>query len=336
MASGIRVLLSDTSDPWFNLATEDWIFRELDPSLRTLFLWRNRESVVIGRHQNPWVECRVAEMERDGVALARRQSGGGTVFHDLGNSNYTFLAASGQYRQDDNFAVVIAALARLGLSAERSGRNDILVEGFKVSGSAFKHTRGRSFHHGTLLINADLERLENYLNPVARRMEAKGIRSVRSPVANLTRWVPDLDHQKMCSALVDSFCAYYDTGVEPELLDRRSLESIPSLRAYYERMQDWDWRFGRTPEFSLELERRFDWGRVSLTLRVNHGVIEDAEVRPGALDAGFRATLEGALAGAVYRSAELRSRLQELGESDPARAALIEDIADWLGKEGTL
>ena len=189
----LRILKSAVTNPWFNLATEDWLFHTLgdideadEPSTHTLFLWRNSETVVIGRAQNPWVECKVDKMAEDSVFLARRQSGGGAVFHDLGNTNFTFLSAKENYDQAANFTIIINALKSLGIDAELSGRNDMQVGTRKISGSAFKHTSERSFHHGTLLVNANMQKLGDYLNPHPLKLKAKGIKSVRARVANLT------------------------------------------------------------------------------------------------------------------------------------------------------
>jgi lipoate-protein ligase A len=330
MGHRVRVLLSETTNPWFNLATEDWIFRELDPDTHTLFLWRNADTVVIGRHQNPWVECTVTRMEEDGVLLARRQSGGGAVFHDLGNTNFTFLSASGSYSQDANFAIVIGALARFGIRAERSGRNDILVEDRKVSGSAFKHTRERSFHHGTLLINADLGRLQNYLNPDARKLVAKGIKSVRSRVANLTEWDAELTHEAICTAITEEFFAHYGARCEPELLDTESLREIPSLRAYYETMSDWDWRFGKTPEFSHHLDTRFTWGGIDLHLDVHGGTIQSATVYSDALDPAMTDSLQSALPGCRYTATDLERALNTVHHAHPERTAELDELGTWL------
>ena len=134
-------------------------------------------------------------------------------------------------------------LATLGIVAERSGRNDVLTDGRKISGSAFKHTRERSFHHGTLLINADLGRLVDYLNPHKKKLVSKGIKSVRSRVANLTEFDASLDHNSVCTAVMESFFAYYGQRCEPETLDEQTLREIPSLDAYYRQMSDWEWRF---------------------------------------------------------------------------------------------
>ena len=174
-----RVLHSETFNPWFNLATEDWIFRDMNPEGHVLYLWRNSETVVIGRYQNPWLECRLDAMKADGVRLARRQSGGGAVYHDHQNLNFTFMSGVDVYDKERNFEIIIDALSKFGIKAETSGRNDMIVGGRKISGSAFKLTKDRAFHHGTLLVDVDLGRLGNYLNPDVLKLESKGIKSVK-------------------------------------------------------------------------------------------------------------------------------------------------------------
>ncbi|HKK49839.1 MAG TPA: lipoate--protein ligase [Alkalispirochaeta sp.] len=330
MAHNLRVLISDTTNPWFNLATEDWIFRELDPDTRTLFLWRNADTVVIGRHQNPWVECKVGKMEEDGIYLARRQSGGGAVFHDTGNTNFTFLSSSDAYSQEENFQIIIDALASFGISAERSGRNDILVQDRKISGSAFKHTRERSFHHGTLLINADLGRLQDYLNPSAKKLVSKGIKSVRSRVANLTEFAADLDHSTVTQAVMERFFEHYGSRCEPELLDAASLREIPSLQAYYDQMADWEWRFGKTPEFSHHLEEQFSWGGIDLHINVEHGVIRACTIFSDALDPEMIDSLQRVLPDVRYRREDVAAAIDGVVTRHPDRSSELNELSQWL------
>jgi len=246
----LRILKSAVTNPWFNLATEDWIFNTLDPDSHTLFLWRNSETVVIGRSQNPWVECKIDKMEADDVFLARRQSGGGAVFHDLGNTNFTFLSPKDDYDQAANFTIIISALKKLGIEADLSGRNDMQVGDKKISGSAFKHAADRSFHHGTLLVNANMQKLGDYLNPHPLKLKAKGIKSVRSRVANLVEFNEDINHETLSEAIIEAFCEYYGDTAPVEELDEASLAQQPTLNKYYQQMADWDWRFGKTPEFT--------------------------------------------------------------------------------------
>jgi lipoate-protein ligase A len=271
-------------------------------------------------------------MEEDGVYLARRQSGGGAVFHDTGNTNFTFLSSSDAYSQDENFEIIINALARFGITATRSGRNDILVNDRKISGSAFKHTRERSFHHGTLLIDADLGRLQDYLNPSTKKLVSKGIKSVRSRVANLTEFSAELDHQMVTEAVMESFFAHYGSRCEPEVLDAESLRDIESLRAYYDQMADWEWRFGKTPEFSHRLEEQFSWGGIDLHLNVEHGVIRACTVFSDAMDPDMIDSLQQALPDVRYHREDITATIAEVLARHPQREPELNDLSRWLAR----
>lgn len=204
-----RLLISESVNPLFNLAVEDAIFQTMDASQQVLFLWRNDQTVVIGRGQNPWKECNTQKMEEDGITLARRSSGGGAVYHDLGNTNFTFMAGKPGYDKESSTALILEALHTLGIGAQSSGRNDIIVEQDgeirKISGSAYRETKDRGFHHGTLLIDVDFGRLSRYLNPDPKKLHAKGISSVRSRVANLVEFKPELNHEVICRAIEAQF-----------------------------------------------------------------------------------------------------------------------------------
>jgi len=326
----LRILKSEVTNPWFNLATEDWIFQALDPDSHTLFLWRNAETVVIGRSQNPWVECKTDKMEEDNVFLARRQSGGGAVFHDLGNTNFTFLSPKNEYDQAANFTIIVNALKKLGIDAEQSGRNDMQVGDRKISGSAFKHAVDRSFHHGTLLVNADMKKLGDYLNPHPLKLQAKGIKSVRSRVANLVEFNEDINHEMLSEAIIEAFCEYYDQTVEVEELDEASLAKQPNLNKYYQQMSDWDWRFGKTPEFSHRIETRFDWGMIDLHMDVNQAVIEQVIIFSDALNVELIDLLKDTLTGIKYNKNDVRAKLDELKKAQPDLAAQVDDFCGWL------
>lgn len=187
-----------------------------DDHAKILFLWRNAETVVIGQSQNPWKECNTRRMEQDGIRLARRSSGGGAVFHDLGNTCFTFMAGKPGYDKSVSTDIILQALRQLGVTAGASGRNDLVMETAdgprKISGSAYRETQDRGFHHGTLLLNADLERLADYLNPDPKKLQAKGITSVRSRVANLAEFLPGISHEQVCEAIVQAFCPLWRDG----------------------------------------------------------------------------------------------------------------------------
>ena len=326
----LRILKSAVTNPWFNLATEDWIFQALDANSHTLFLWRNSETVVIGRSQNPWVECKIDKMEADEVFLARRQSGGGAMFHDLGNTNFTFLSPKDSYDQEANFTIIINALKKLGIDAQLSGRNDIQVGDRKISGNAFKHAMDRSFHHGTLLVNADMQKLGDYLNPHPLKLKAKGIKSVRARVANLKEFNEDITHEILSNALIEAFCEYYGETTPVEELDEASLAEQPTLNQYYEQMADWHWRFGKTPEFSHHIETRFDWGIIDMHLDVKQAVITDVVIFSDALNVELIDLLKDALAGIKYSKDNIKTRLDKLSQANTELAAQIDDVSRWL------
>ncbi|GAB2641042.1 MULTISPECIES: lipoate--protein ligase [Psychrobacter] len=329
----LRILKSAVTNPWFNLATEDWIFNTLNPDSHTLFLWRNSETVVIGRSQNPWVECKTDKMAADDVFLARRQSGGGAVFHDLGNTNFTFLSPKHAYDQTANFTIIINALKKLGIDAEQSGRNDMQVGDRKISGSAFKHAADRSFHHGTLLVNANMQKLGDYLNPHPLKLKAKGIKSVRARVANLVAFNDAINHETLSEAIIEAFCEYYGETAPVEQLDEASLAKQPALNAYYQQMADWDWRFGKTPEFSHHIETRFDWGMMDVHLDIKQAVITEVVIFSDALNIELIDLLKETLTGVKYNKHEINAKLAELGKAHPELAAQIDDVSEWLTSE---
>lgn len=329
-----RIFLSDTFDPWFNLATEDWIFNDMDARTQILYLWRNQNTVVIGRFQNPWRECHTAKMEQDGIKLARRQSGGGAVFHDLGNTNFTFLSGKESFDRSKNNEIITKAIGQFGIKAYASGRNDILIDDDegpkKISGSAFKEKKDRSFHHGTLLINADLTRLGNYLSPSKKKLVGKGIQSVRSRVTNLQFHNPDLNHDSLCRAIIEEFRSFHQTDCEVELLDHEWLKSIKPLNDYYEHLKDWNWRFGETPKFTHHLFNRFDWGEIDIHLDTHKGVINQAKIFSDTLHPELVEEMARLFPGNLYNQKGMEEVTEKLSQSLPFLADEISELRQWL------
>ena len=332
--TALRLLVSDSHDPLFNLAVEECIFRQMDPNQRVLFLWRNANTVVIGRAQNPWKECNTRRMEEDGVTLARRSSGGGAVFHDLGNSCFTFMAGKPGYDKSISTAIVLDALKLLVVNAVASGRNDLLVAtqdgDRKVSGSAYRETHDRGFHHGTLLLDADLSRLANYLNPDPKKLAAKGISSVRSRVANLCELLPGIEHQQVSHALIEAFFAHYGARVSPEHISPIQLPDLPGFADTFARQRSWEWNFGHAPAFTHQLVERFDWGGVELHFDVEKGVIGRAQIFSDSLDPAPLDALAQRLVGVAYRSDAIAALFGQLKADFPARQAELDALAGWL------
>ncbi|MBU9839755.1 lipoate--protein ligase A [Rahnella aceris] len=329
----LRLLLSDSYDPWFNLAVEDCIFREMTTQ-RVLFLWRNSETVVIGQAQNPWKECNTRRMEEDGIRLARRSSGGGAVFHDLGNTCFTFMAGKPEYDKSVSTGIILNALKTLGIDAIASGRNDLVVqtpEGErKISGSAYRETADRGFHHGTLLLNADLSRLANYLNPDVKKLQAKGITSVRSRVANLNEFVPDINHEQICQAVIAAFFDWYGGNVKPEIISPEVFPDIPGFPERFAKQSSWEWNFGKAPAFSHLLNERFIWGGVDIHFDVEKGNISRAQIFTDSLNPAPLQRLAAELAGTRYHAQDVGQACQRIIIRYPAMQAELTELQNWL------
>lgn len=261
-ARTFNIYQTTTSDPFFNLAFEEYLLRGHPRDACSLFLWRNKPSVIIGRNQNPWKECHISRLEQEGVELVRRKSGGGAVYQDLGNSIYTFISPDAAERKKQHNHILIDALATFGVKGSSSGRNDIHVDGKKVSGAAFKIEKGNLLHHGTMLLNLDLGALGRLLNPNKAKMQSKGITSVVARVCNLCDIVPGLTHDAWCDALADSFRRFHgiSTDTSVQHVNHEAMHSLPELKQTYEELRDWDWRFGRSPEFTHSFEKHFPFG----------------------------------------------------------------------------
>ena len=331
-----RILISHSNNPHFNLAVEDCIFRSMPADQRVLFLWRNAETVVIGRSQNPWKECNINKMEQDQIHLARRQSGGGAVFHDLGNTNFTFMAGKPEYNKEVSTEIVLQGLKKLGIEGYANGRNDLVVgegDGMrKFSGSAYKETKDRGFHHGTLLLHADLSRLANYLNPDVKKLQSKGITSVRSRVTNLNSLYPAIDHQLVCDAIVEAFCEYFD---EVPVIEEISPEAFPDLPGFVEKFaqqQSWDWNFGKSPQFTHTLDARFKWGGVEIHLDLSNAQITAAKTFTDNLFPDPIELLAEKLVGVTYRPDAIADCIDSLIESYPDHKADLEEMKEWLVK----
>lgn len=331
---GLKVFLSESFHPHLNIGTEEWIFDHLDPEQQVLFLWRNEPTVVIGRTQNPWSECNLARMKEDGVHLARRRSGGGAVFHDLGNTNFTFLSPKESYKRENNLAVIFAALSTFGIRAEASGRNDLLVDFAdgprKFSGSAYREKRDRAFHHGTLLLDCDLGRLGNYLTPNPKKMKAKGKESVRARVANLSEVVPGISHEKILPALVRSFESFYGEEAKVESISLESLRQNPALDTLHAELGSWDWVYGKTQPFTHQMEEYLSLGLFEFQFSVEEGQIREAKVFSDSLYPALVLQLEESLRGQPYSGSTVKAALAQARSSFPGILTGLDELESWL------
>lgn len=386
----------ESYSPYENLAAEE-IFCEMCARAGKvgIFLWQNADTVVIGQNQNPWRECNLAEMGKDSVRLARRKTGGGAVFHDLGNLNFSFCAARGEYdrgaervarekegaegstdcaargeydrgaesatrgiddqdadcvtrgeydrgaegstegarkdaggseedaareidssaesadggaeySQEKNYRVIVGAVRKAGIAAEISGRNDITAQGRKFSGNAFRFTSRYSLAHGTLLVSSQLSRLSRYLTPSANKLKGKGVKSVQSRVVNLSEFAP-IDVETLKALIEREFAEVYG-DFEVVYPDR---EAVKRLAAEY---SSWEFLYGQTPEFEIELSRRFSFGEITAGICLKNGRIADCAVWSDMLDASLPPKIAACLKGRRYEKSDMLAALETLSE----------------------
>ena len=269
-----------------------------------LYLWQNERTVVIGRNQNAWKEVDVAALNADGGKLARRFSGGGAVFHDLGNLNFSFCVRKEDYDVERQLDVIAEAVRSFGIPAERTGRNDLEAYGRKFSGNAFTKTDDGCCHHGTIMLRVDGDRLSRYLTVSREKLRSKGVDSVRSRVGNLADWCPDITVERLSVALRESLARVYDLPVE--VIEAPQVEKVQEKAAY---LRSWDWLYGRRIPFTIVKETRLSWGTVEVEMEINEGVIRSVRCYSDALDTTLPHCIEEALIGCRFRKDDLEERL---------------------------
>ena len=292
-------LETGSTDPRYNLAFEEYILshrREGD----YLILWQNTSSVIVGRNQITTQEVNSDFVASNGIQVVRRNTGGGAVYHDLGNLNYSFIcdAEKMEQRAAQRFTQpVVEALQELGLAAEASGRNDILVSGCKVSGTAAQVLRGRVLHHGTLLFDSDAQTITKALTPDPLKLQSKGIRSVKSRVGNIRSFLPtDMTLAQFWNYLKTALAG---SGYIPGSLAEEEQKQILQLKA--EKYDTWEWNFGSAPNFQLRCKDRWDGGILEVHLSVDRGKIQDIRIFGDFMALISCEELERALIGCLYQ-----------------------------------
>lgn len=260
---------SKSLDVYRNLAIEEYLMDRVQDCGPILYLWRSACAVVMGKNQNPWKECRLTLMENDGVPLARRISGGGTVYHDEGNLNYCVITGREQYCECDAYHLIFQALEPFGIKAEQTGKSNLSVDGLKFSGNAFAFRKGRALHHGTLLLDTDLERLGRYLGSMLDGIETHAIASVPANVVNL-----GVDRDALIDVLKERFRENYNDGQAIRWLETDFDAEL--LNEIETRQHSEEWQFGATPVFKISAGE----GEVEVRMGVvQNGTYEGAAFR---------------------------------------------------------
>ena len=301
------------TDPRINLAIEEYALKNLNINETYLLFYINKPSIIIGKNQNTIEEINTEYVEENGITVVRRLSGGGAVYHDLGNLNFSFITKDDgeSFHNFRKFTEpVINALKKLGVNAELSGRNDIEVEGRKISGNAQFSTRGRMFSHGTLLLDSEIEHVVSALKVKKDKIESKGIKSIRSRVANISEF---LEKKVTVEEFRQLLLTNIFEGLEeiPEyVLTEEDWKKIHQLSE--ERYQTWEWNYGKSPKFNLQHSHRFPVGSIDVRLEVNKGIIDHCKIYGDFFGVGEVKDIEERLTNVKYERASLEKALDDL------------------------
>ena len=309
MLDKIYFIESKNTNPYRNLAAEEYLTRHVCEGECVLFLWQNEKSVVVGKNQNIYAECDLKAMGQDGVHPVRRLSGGGAVYHDPGNLNFSFCVRSGDYDIEGQSEVILKAVNALGADAHRTGRNDLTVDGKKFSGHAFYKSGDNCCHHGTLLIDTDPCAIEKYLTPDSEKLAIKGIKSVKSRVMNLSDIVPGINTGSLSEKLVQSFSDTFRLPIiriEEDSLDAGELQKKENAFASEAFI------YGENVTFTHRIKKRFPWGGVDILLTVTDGIITHVQTFSDCMDSDLPGDLNKRIEGRRYDEEDILSLLDRI------------------------
>lgn len=306
-------ILNDKNNPHFNLALEEYVLKHLDSDEDFILLWQNEPSIIIGRNQNTIEEINSAYVKENNIHVVRRISGGGAVYHDFGNLNFTFVTKNLKDNLN-NFRKftepVIQALQNLGVNAEFAGRNDIVVDGKKISGNAQTFYRNKMFHHGTILFNSDLDMVTKVLDVKLDKIQSKGIKSVRSRVSNIYPYLNEpMTMDEFKDTLLKLILDTDDIKSKEYILNQTDLDQINKLME--QKYLTWEWNYGESPEFDIQKSNRFEGGKLDIRLNVTDGNIKAIKIFGDFFGAKDVTELEQLLNGQRFEESSLRAFLNQ-------------------------
>ncbi|AIF42726.1 lipoate--protein ligase [Virgibacillus sp. SK37] len=311
------------TDPSINLALEEYVLQNFGENDTYLLFYVNQPSIIIGRNQNTIEEINTDYVDKHDIKVVRRLSGGGAVYHDEGNLNFSFITKD-DGNSFQNFAKftqpVVEALNKLGVPAELKGRNDLIVNGRKISGNAMFSTKGRMFSHGTLMLDSEIENVVSALKVKKEKIQSKGIKSIRSRVANISEF---LDEKVSMQDFKDIILRYIfevdDVNKVPRYeLTEKDWENVKQISK--ERYQNWDWNYGKSPTFNIQESYKFDAGLVDVRLDVKKGIIENCKIYGDFFGVGEVSVIEERLSGVRHNRQAIEEALADV------------DVPHYLGR----
>lgn len=312
----LKILQINTLSPHENLAFESSLYEQLEPEQIIVLLWQNTDAVIIGRAQNPWMEVNLNYITEHHIPLIRRSSGGGTVYHDLGNINFTLMAHKPLYKNTIANHIVNQTLNDLGFNTSVNQRNDILLhtdnQSFKISGSAYRETPRKGLHHGTILVNANIPKLKEALHPHNNELVSSCIKSLRVPVINLNTIQPELNMSDVMTSLVTHFNDYFADSCSTEVQTMTQLPCTEFMTNESEKLRSWAWLFGKTPKFTQYLPDTLSDQPLEGMLEVNQGIITTLALNCPAVTPETKTVIQQALINQPYHKATITNVLNQL------------------------
>ena len=325
----MRYLKNPSTNPYYNMAFDEYCLESLPIDEPVFFLWQNKPAVIVGYNQEVNTEVNLDYLKEKGIDLVRRVTGGGAVYHDLENLNYTIVGRSEDLERDyPEYASLLAkALQTLGVPATLSGRNDILVEGRKVSGFAKRVCKNRLMVHGTLMYNVDVDVLTHVLNPSTTKLQSKGIASVRSRVANLCDYLPEIPDIQTFSQRLEEILSNNHSDTEYQLSET-DLTNIQQLTD--KKFATWEWNYGRSPKATLTHSARLACGTVEIHLTLTENRIASCRFGGDFLGNLPASDVEKALTGIPYEINEIRKCLSKIEINRYFDRVLVDDLLEMM------
>lgn len=321
----MRYLRNNCTDPYYNMAFDEFCLEHLSIDTPVFYLWQNQPSVIMGANQEVNTEVNLGFLKNHGIKLVRRVTGGGTVYHDLGNLNYTIVGRSKDLEQDypEYTQYILHALQSLGIPAKLSGRNDIIVEGKKVSGFAKRVCRNRLMVHGTLMFNVDIDILSQVLCPTTSKLQSKGVSSVRSRVTNLANYLPHIQDITIFKQQLEKILSNHYEDKE-YILSSNEIQSIQQLAN--DKFSREEWIYGHSPKATLKHAARFACGTIEINLTLNGNCIDNCIFGGDFLGNLPVSTIEKVLIGIPYDYENIRNKLLEFSIEDYFDKMHIDDL----------